>query len=84
MSHNELFRLTYLTMKNIMIDYMEEIIRSRKKRYEKNNEEEKFAASLTTHRKLYDAILRQDGSASSDVIENMVNYEILMPDSFLA
>ena len=83
MSHNELFRLTYMTMKNLMVDYMREIIRTRKDRYKQNQEQGKFVASLSTHRKLYEALRLQDEAACRSVLESMVNYEILMPDSYL-
>lgn len=82
MSHNELFRLTYMTMKNLMVDYMREIIRTRKDRYEQNQEQGKFVASLSTHRKLYEALQKQDEKMCHSVLESMVNYEILMPDRY--
>lgn len=83
MSHNEPFRLTYMTMKTLMIDYMREIIRTRKVRYEQNQEQGKFLASLTTHRKLYEALQQQNEEACRSVLKDMINYEILMPDSYL-
>ena len=38
---------------------------------------------LSTHRKLYEALRLQDEAACRSVLESMVNYEILMPDSYL-
>lgn len=83
MSHNALYLLTYQTMRDILINYMKEIIKTRKTRYEKEQKEDKFLASLKTHRRVFEAIKEQDTEKCRDVIRNMVDYENLMPEHYL-
>ena len=83
MSHNALYKITYQTMRTLLINYMKEIILTRKKMYDENHEMDKFLSSLKTHRLIYAAIRDQDTESCLKVLDNMINYEVLMNDNYL-
>lgn len=83
MSHNALYKITYQTMRTLLINYMKEIILTRKKMYDENHEMDKFLSSLKTHRLIYTAIRDQDTESCLKVLDNMINYEVLMNDNYL-
>ncbi len=82
MSHNELYKLTYITMKNILVEYIKAIIKFRKSVYNKKKEYSKFSISLKSHNQLFNAIKLQDEKKVKEIITDMVSYEILMKEKY--
>lgn len=82
MSHNALYKLCYSTVKILMVDYMKTIIKTRKARYETKHENEKFIASLKSHRKLYEAIAEKNEDKCRDIVKNIADYEVLVPEDY--
>jgi len=83
MSHNALYRITYQTMHPLLVNYLAEIILTRKRKYDQNKELDKFMISLKTHRLLYKAIKNKDKDAIVDIVDNMINYKVLMKEDYL-
>lgn len=78
MSHNKLYEIIYLTVKNMMIEYMKTLITIRTSDY--NNPIDRNKAPFKMHRNLLNAIKDKDEKNLKKIMIDMINYEVLIPE----